>query len=71
MSSALSSTRINSPFEITPDDLAIYPSDPETGALQPERGRLPQPDRFPVTAFISEGAAVSGDTPQGSFLLTE
>jgi beta-glucosidase len=58
-------------FAITPDDLAIYPIDPETGALLPERGRLPQPDRFPVTVFISEGADVSDATPQGSFVLGE
>jgi beta-glucosidase len=58
-------------FEITPDDLAVYPIDPETGALLPERGRLPQPDRFPVTVFISDDAEVSDTTPQGTFVLTE
>jgi beta-glucosidase len=58
-------------FEITPDDLATYPIDPETGALRPEQGRLPQPDRFAVTVFISDGADVSDATPQGSFVLIE
>jgi beta-glucosidase len=58
-------------FEITPDDLALYPLDPETGALTPERGRVPQPDRFPVVVFISDGAGVSDATPQGSFVLTD
>jgi beta-glucosidase len=58
-------------FEIKPDDLAVYPIDPETGALLPERGRVPQPDPFPVTVFISDGADVSDRTPQGSFVLTE
>jgi beta-glucosidase len=58
-------------FRITPDDLAIYPIDPETGALQPERGRQPQPDRFAVAVFISDGADVSDATPQGTFVLTD
>jgi beta-glucosidase len=58
-------------FRITPDDLATYPIDPETGALRPERGRQPQPDRFAVTVFISDGADVSDATPQGSFVLTD
>jgi beta-glucosidase len=58
-------------FEITPDDLASYPIDLETGALLPENGPLPQPDRFPVTVFISESADVSETTPQGSFVLTK
>jgi beta-glucosidase len=58
-------------FEITPDDLAIYPFDPLTGALRPEQGPVPQPDRFPVIAFISDGADVSEATPQGSFVLTD
>jgi beta-glucosidase len=58
-------------FRVTPDDLAVYPIDPETGALRPEQGRLPQPDRFPVTVFISDGADVSDATLQGSFVLSE
>ena len=58
-------------FSVTPDDLALYPIDPATGALLPEQGRLPQPDRFPVTVFISDGADVSDTTPQGSFVLSE
>jgi hypothetical protein len=32
---------------------------------------VPQPDRFPVIAFISDGADVSEATPQGSFVLTD
>jgi beta-glucosidase len=58
-------------FEITPDDLATYRIDPETGALLPEDGPVPQPDRFPITVFISESAEVSDTTPQGSFVLTK
>lgn len=58
-------------FRVTPDDLAVYPIDVETGALLPERGRVPQPDRFPVTVFIGDSADVSDATPQGSFVLTE
>jgi beta-glucosidase len=58
-------------FAITPEDVAVYPIDPETGALQPEHGPQPQPDRFPITVFISDGAGVSDTTPQGSFVLTE
>jgi beta-glucosidase len=58
-------------FTVTPDDLAVYPLDPATGALLPEHGRLPQPDRFPITVFISDGADVSDTTPQGSFVLGE
>ena len=58
-------------FKVTPDDLAVYPIDPATGALLPEHGRVPQPDRFPITVFISDSADVSGRTPQGSFVLGE
>ena len=58
-------------FPIIPDDLAIYPIDPQTGALLPEQGRVPQPDRFPVTVFVGGNAGVSTATPQGSFVLTE
>jgi hypothetical protein len=58
-------------FSVTRDDLALYLIDPATGALLPEQGRLPQPDRFPVTVFISDGADVSDTTPQGSFVLSE
>ena len=28
-------------FKVTPDDLAVYPIDPATGALLPEHGRVP------------------------------
>lgn len=56
-------------FHLTPADLAVYPIDPETGALVPER--VAQPDPYPVTLFISESAAVSDATPQGSFVLTK
>ncbi|MEM7021850.1 MAG: glycoside hydrolase family 3 C-terminal domain-containing protein [Pseudomonadota bacterium] len=58
-------------FQITPADLAIYQVDPDTGVLMTEQGPKPQPDRFPVVAFISDKAAVSEATPQGSFVLTE
>jgi hypothetical protein len=58
-------------FAITPDDLALYPIDPETGALLSEQGRVPQPDRFAVVVFISDDDDVSDATPQGSFVLTE
>jgi hypothetical protein len=58
-------------FRITPDDLALYPIDPRTGALDPEQGRKAQPDPYPIVVFISEGAAVSDATPQGSFVLVE
>jgi beta-glucosidase len=58
-------------FRITPDDLALYPIDPRTGALDPEQGRKAQPDPYPIVVFISEGAAVSDATPQGSLVLVE
>jgi beta-glucosidase len=58
-------------FKITPRDLAIYQIDPETGALKTEQGPQPEPDRFSVVVFISDGAGVSDATPQGSFVLTE
>jgi beta-glucosidase len=58
-------------FKITPSDLAIYTIDPDSGRIDPENGQRPQPDEFPVVAFIAEGAEVSKQTPQASFVLTE
>ena len=47
------------------------PDRPRDRRAAPEQGRMPQPDRFPVMVFISDGAAVSDATPQGSFVLGE
>jgi beta-glucosidase len=58
-------------FKITPSDLAIYTIDPDSGRIDPENGQRPQPDEFPVVAFIAEGAEVSKQTPQASFVLSE
>jgi beta-glucosidase len=58
-------------FQLTPSDLAIYTIDPQTGTLDLARGRVPQPDDFPVLVFIAESAAVSEATPQGAFVLTD
>lgn len=57
-------------FRITPRDLAIYAIDPDSGHVDLERGRMPQPDPYPVTVFIGESAEVA-DAAQGSFVLIE
>jgi beta-glucosidase len=58
-------------FKITPADLATYIIDPDTGQVDLEKGRRPQPDKYPVVVFIAESSAVAAGTPQGSFVLTE
>lgn len=58
-------------FRITPADLALYTVDPLSGQVDLGQVPAPQPDPYPVTVFVSEGAAVSESTPQGAFVLIE
>ena len=55
-------------FRITPADLAIYGIDPDTGHVDLERGRAPQPDDYPIIVFIAPSADVRY-APQGLFVL--